>query len=52
MHGSSSARIKHTLLALVGDSEFESGEVQTQLEHWGWSYALRQKPSTMVACAE
>lgn len=63
--GHSSARIQLALLAyvrtllpndvdvvLVGDSEFESGELQAQLQQWGWSYALRQKPSTLVARAE
>jgi hypothetical protein len=63
--GHSSARIQLALLAyvrtllpsnvdvvVVGDSEFESGELQAQLEQWGWSYALRQKPSTLVARAE
>jgi hypothetical protein len=33
---------------LVGDCEFESGEVQEQVETvWGWKYALRQKPNNL-----
>jgi hypothetical protein len=33
---------------LVGDCEFESGEVQEQVETvWGWQYALRQKPNNL-----
>lgn len=33
---------------LVGDTEFESGQVQAQLEAWGWSYVLRQKATNQV----
>jgi Transposase DDE domain len=61
--GHSSARFQIALLAyirsllpsdvrvlLVGDSEFESGELQAQLEMWGWRYVLRQKPNNQVYC--
>jgi Transposase DDE domain len=63
--GHSSARVQIALLAyvrtllpqqvgvlVVGDSEFESGELQAQLESWGWSYALRQKPNNQVQDAD
>jgi hypothetical protein len=63
--GHSSAPVQIALLAyvrtllpsdvevlVVGDSEFESGELQAQLEQWGWRYALRQKPSTLLARTE
>src|SRR5512136_318109 len=33
---------------LVGDTEFESGEVQAQLEEWQWHYVLRQKGTNQV----
>jgi hypothetical protein len=33
---------------LVGDTEFESGEVQNRLKDWQWSYVLRQKSSNQV----
>lgn len=33
---------------LVGDTEFESGDVQRQLEAWKWQYVLRQKPNNRV----
>jgi hypothetical protein len=33
---------------LVGDSEFESGELQAQLDAWGWGYVLRQKPNNQI----
>jgi hypothetical protein len=60
--GHSSASVQLALLAyvrklipggvrvlLVGDCEFESGEVQEQVEiGWGWQYALRQKPNNLV----
>lgn len=37
---------------LVGDCEFESGELQTHIETvWGWKYALRQKPNNLVRLA-
>ena len=37
---------------LVGDSEFEAGELQAALEAWGWSYVLRQKPNNQVQAPE
>jgi hypothetical protein len=39
-------------VTLVGDSEFEACEVQEQLQAWGWSYVLRQKPNNQVQAAE
>ena len=39
-------------VVLVGDSEFESGDLQAQLDEWGWGYALRQKPNNQVQCAD
>jgi hypothetical protein len=34
---------------LVGDCEFEAGEVQEQVVTvWGWQHALRQKPNNLV----
>jgi hypothetical protein len=59
--GHSSAQVQLALLAyvygllpagvpvlLVGDCEFESSEVQAQVETiWGWKYALRQKPNNL-----
>ncbi|HYD35886.1 MAG TPA: IS4 family transposase [Vitreimonas sp.] len=33
---------------LVGDTEFESGQLQAQLRHWGWRYVLRQKATNLV----
>jgi hypothetical protein len=33
---------------LVADTEFESGEVQHQLQTWHWHYVLRQKPNNLV----
>jgi hypothetical protein len=63
--GHSSARVQIALLAyvrtllppdvavlLVGDSELESGELQAQLEGWGWRYALRQKPNNQIQRTE
>lgn len=63
--GHSSARVQIALLAwvrsllprdvpvvLVGDSEFEAGELQATLEVWGWSYVLRQKPNNQVQTSE
>jgi hypothetical protein len=63
--GHSSARLQIALLAyvrrllpkdvpvlLVGDSEFEAGALQAQLEAWGWGYVLRQKPNNQVHRAE
>jgi hypothetical protein len=63
--GHSSARVQIALLSyvrtllpgsvrvlVVGDSEFESGELQAQLDEWGWNYALRQKPNNQVQGAE
>jgi hypothetical protein len=62
--GHSSARIQIALLAyvrrllppnvpvvVVGDSEFEAGTLQAQLERWGWGYVLRQKPNNQVQTA-
>jgi hypothetical protein len=37
---------------VVGDSEFEAGELQNQLDAWGWRYALRQKPNNQIQCTE
>jgi hypothetical protein len=37
---------------LVGDTEFEAGEVQRQLNQWDWKYVLRQKSSNQVQSAE
>ena len=63
--GHSSARVQIALLAyvgsllpggvpvlIVGDSEFEAGELQAQLERWGWGYVLRQKPNNQVQTAQ
>jgi hypothetical protein len=63
--GHSSTRVQIAVLAyvrsllppnvpvvLVGDSEFEAGDLQAQLERWGWSYVLRQKPNNQVQRAE
>jgi len=36
---------------LVGDCEFGSVEVISQLEAWRWDYALRQKSSTLIYLA-
>lgn len=33
---------------LVGDTEFEGGEIQRQAEAWNWHYVLRQKPNNQV----
>lgn len=35
-------------MLVVGDSEFESGDLQAQLDSWGWGYALRQKPNNQI----
>jgi len=43
---------KHVRVLVVGDSEFESGDLQAQLDSWGWGYALRQKPNNQVQDAE
>ena len=37
---------------LVGDSEFEAGEVQRHLIQWQWKYVLRQKANNQVQPAE
>jgi hypothetical protein len=37
---------------IVGDSEFESGELQAHLDAWRWGYVLRQKPNNQVQGAE
>jgi hypothetical protein len=63
--GHSSAHVQIALLAyvrnllppsvpvlVVGDSEFEAGELQAQLELWNWNYALRQKPTNQVQDAD
>jgi hypothetical protein len=39
-------------VVLVGDTEFEAGDVQRQLNQWGWKYVLRQKPSNQVQSAD
>jgi len=40
---------KNIPVLLVGDCEFESGEVQDYIEStWNWRYALRQKPNNLV----
>lgn len=33
---------------LVGDTEFESGEIQQCANDWGWHYVLRQKANNLV----
>jgi hypothetical protein len=39
---------QQALVLLTGDCEFESGEVQDQIESgWHWQYALRQKPNNL-----
>ena len=38
----------HTAVCLVGDTEFETVALMSQLETWGWSYVLRQRASTQV----
>ncbi len=40
---------KDVSVLVVGDSEFEGGELQAQLELWGWSYALRVRLSVLLA---
>ena len=63
--GHSSARKQLALLAyvrkliparvsviLIGDTEFEAGEVQQQLDQWRWKYTLRQKSSNQVQLVE
>jgi hypothetical protein len=37
-----------TSVLLVGDTEFEDGDLQKRCGTWGWSYVLRQKPSNRV----
>ena len=39
-------------VVLVGDTEFEAGEVQRRLDKWHWKYVLRQKSSNQVQPAE
>ncbi len=59
--GHSSAQVQIALLAyvrtlvpqevpvlVVGDSEFESGDLQAQLDRWGWGDVLRHKPNNLV----
>jgi hypothetical protein len=63
--GHSSARKQLALLAyvrklvpagvpvvLIGDTEFEAGEVQRQLDQWTWKYVLRQKANNLVQAAD
>lgn len=33
---------------LVGDTEFEAGEIQRWANRWGWKYVLRQKPNNLA----
>jgi hypothetical protein len=35
-------------VTLVGDTEFESGELQRHLQKWQWGYVLRQKANNQV----
>jgi hypothetical protein len=35
-------------VVLVGDTEFEDGDLQKQCLSWHWNYVLRQKPSNLV----
>ena len=42
----------HVPVTLVGDSEFEAGEVQAQLDAWGWYYVLRQKANNRVQAVD
>jgi Transposase DDE domain len=37
---------------IVGDSEFEAGELQAQLDAWGWGFVLRHKPTNQVQRSE
>jgi hypothetical protein len=37
-----------TPVLLVGDTEFEDGDLQKQCQEWGWKYVLRQKPSNRI----
>ena len=37
-----------TPVLLVGDTEFEDGDLQKQCCTWKWNYVLRQKPSNLV----
>ena len=39
-------------VVLVGDSEFEAGQVQRRLEQWRWKYVLRQKANNQVQSAQ
>lgn len=39
-------------VSLVGDTEFEAGDLQRQLNQWGWKYVLRQKPNNQVQAAK
>ena len=39
-------------VVLVGDTEFEAGQVQRRLDQWHWKYALRQKSNNQVQLAE
>lgn len=42
---------KGVCVVLVGDTEFESGELQQKLDKWQWKYVLRQKPNNQVRAA-
>ncbi len=35
-------------ILLVGDTEFESGQIQQWAQEWDWRYVLRQKPNNLV----
>ena len=35
-------------VSLVGDAEFDNTQVIEQLQEWGWDYALRQMPRTLI----
>lgn len=39
---------KRVPVLLVGDTEFESGEIQQWAMAWGWGYVLRQKPNNLA----
>jgi hypothetical protein len=39
---------KEVPVLLVGDTEFESGEIQQWANTWGWKYVLRQKPNNLA----
>jgi hypothetical protein len=39
-------------VVLVGDTEFEAGQVQRRLIQWQWKYVLRQKANNQVQSAD